>query len=196
MTTQLEKVYYTETEYLALEEHASSRSEYLNGKIIRMAVRTTNHNEITGNIYSYLKFSLKTQAYKVYIENVRLWIEHYKIYTYPDVMVIENQPIYYGQGTSTITNPSIIFEVASKSTKNYDQGDKFDFYGSLPYLKEYVLVEQSKYHVIVHTKTLESKWILSEYEEPETTLELTSLSLSLPLKEIYAGINLNLDDEE
>ena len=95
-------------------------------------------------IYANLWFRFKTKQYKVYIENVRLWIERYQIYTYPDVMIVENQPIYYGQGTSTITNPSVIFKVASKSTKNYDQGDKFDYYRSLPELKEYILVEQSQ----------------------------------------------------
>ena len=73
---------------------------------------------------------------KIYLENVRLWIERYQIYTYPDVMIVENEPIDQGKGTSTVTNPSILFEVASKSTKNYDQGDKFDFYRSLPSLKE------------------------------------------------------------
>jgi len=109
---------------------------------------------------------------------------------------VEKQPLYHGKGTSTIINPSVIFEIASKSTKNYHQGDKFDFYRSLADLKEYIIVEQSRYHVISHTKTLEGKWILTEYEEPETVLELTSLSLSIPLEEIYAGIDFSREDED
>ena len=197
MTTQIEQRYYTPTEYLKLEEVAEYRSEYINGEIIAMAGGTTRHNEITGSIYAYLRFNLlKNKPYKVYIENVRLWIERHQIYTYPDVMVVENEPIYQGKGIYTITNPYIIFEVASKSTKNYDQGDKFDFYRSLSSLKEYVIVEQSRCHVILNTKTVEGKWILSEYEDLEIVLDLTSLSLSIPLKEIYAGIDFNLEDGE
>ncbi len=196
MTTQLKKTYYTPAEYLALEKQSTYRSEYINGKIIRMPGGTTEHNEIVTNICVYLKPLLRKINAKIYLENVRLWIEYHKIYTYPDVMISENQPLYHSQGTSTITNPSIIFEVASKSTKNYDQGDKFDFYKSLPCLKEYVIVEQSKYHVIAYTKTIDGKWILSEYETQETALELTSLSLSIPLEEIYAGIDFNLEDED
>jgi Uma2 family endonuclease len=40
-------------------------------------------------------------------------------------MVIEGEPNYYGTSTTTITNPSLIVEVLSKSTQNYDQGKSF-----------------------------------------------------------------------
>jgi Uma2 family endonuclease len=56
---------------------------------------------------------------------VRLWIPKHRQYTYPDVMVIEGEPVYTGTSTTTVTNSSLIVEVLSKSTENYDQGNKF-----------------------------------------------------------------------
>ncbi len=53
----------------------------------------------------------------------RLWVEDYRLYTYPDVMVIAGEPIYHGTGTTTVTNQLLIVEVLSKSTKDYDRGD-------------------------------------------------------------------------
>ena len=99
----------------------------------------------------------------MFTENVRVWIEKYQIHTYPDVMIIKDQPIYHGKETTTVTNPCLIIEAASKSTKNYDQGDKFDYYRSLYSLQEYIVVEQSRIHVLQHTKANTHQWLLTEY---------------------------------
>ncbi len=69
--------------------------------------------------------------------------------TYPDVMLIEGEPIYYETGKTTVTNPRLIVEVLSKSTQNYDQGDKFLYYRSLPELQEYILISQSRPYIII-----------------------------------------------
>ncbi|GAB1544724.1 hypothetical protein NUACC21_74000 [Scytonema sp. NUACC21] len=122
MQLQTKKI-FTPEEYLELEEKAEYKSEYRDGEIVPMAGGTTNHNEIAGNLYSNLKVSLKGRDYRVYIGDVRLWIPRYRQYTYPDIMVIQGQPVYTGTSTTTVMNPSFIAEVLSTSTKNYDQGD-------------------------------------------------------------------------
>ena len=78
---QLQPRTYTPEEYLKLEEQAEYKSEYRDGEIIPMTGGTTNHNEISGNIYANLKFGLKKQNYRVYIADVRLWIPRYRLYT-------------------------------------------------------------------------------------------------------------------
>ena len=180
---------YTPEEYLALEADSDIRHEYLNGEIRVMAGGTTNHNEIVTNLCVALKPRLRKENYRLFTENIRVWIEKYRVYTYPDVMVIANEPIYYGKGTTTVLNPCLIIEVASKSTKNYDQGDKFDYYRSLSSLQEYILVEQSRIHVLQHTKTNDHQWLLTEYEEDSQNFSLSILPLSLSLAEVYEGVN-------
>ncbi len=183
---------YTPEEYLKLEEQAESKSEYHDGEIVPMTGGTTNHNEICLNIAANLKFGLRKQNYRVYIGDVRLWIPRYRVYTYPDVMVIKGEPIYADRGTTTVTNPILIAEVLSKSTQNYDQGDKFAYYRSIPEMEEYILISQKKYHVMQYSKTQIGKWLLSEYETENSAIQLTSANFELELSEIYTGVDFTL----
>ncbi len=139
MQVKTEKCYYTSEEYLELEKTAEYKSEYHNGKIIPMTGGTTKHNIIAGNFYKRFPLRIKEQSYKVFFADVRLWIPLKNRYVYPDVMVIQGKPIYAGTGKTTVTNPLIIVEFLSKSTNNYDQGEKFDFYRSIPEFREYIL---------------------------------------------------------
>jgi Uma2 family endonuclease len=189
MQLHTQKGSYTPEEYLELEEAADYKSEYRDGEIVPMTGGTTNHNKIALNFAANLKFALRGQDYDIYIGDVRLWIPRYRQYTYPDVMVIQGEPIYTGTSTTTVMNPLLIVEVLSKSTKNYDLGDKFIYYRSIPEFKEYILIDQTKYHVMQYTKTLEGRWLLTECESEKTILELSSIEFQINLKEIYEKVN-------
>ena len=191
MQLQVKSHYYTPEEYLELEEKAEYKSEYRNGEIVAMAGGTTNHNEIAGNLYANLKFALRKKNYRVYIGDVRLWIPRYRQYTYPDVMVIEGEPIYADKGTTTVTNPLLIAEVLSKSTQNYDLGDKFAYYRSIPELKEYILIAQKKFHLMQYQKMEDNKWLLSEYENEDAVINLATVDFEIELSEIYTGVNFS-----
>ncbi|EFA71377.1 Uma2 family endonuclease [Cylindrospermopsis raciborskii S07] len=183
-------VHYTPEEYLELEEKSDCKNEYRNGEIINMAGGTTNHNKLAGNFYFYLNLALNDLNYEVYISDVKLWIPKYRQFTYPDLMVIESEPIYYGNNTTIITNPLLIAEVLSKSTKDYDQGDKFLYYRSIPQFKEYILIDQTKHYVMQYVKNNENQWFLTEYETEDAVLNVASIKLKLPLKELYKKVNL------
>ena len=122
--------------------------------------------------------------------DVRLWIPRYRLYTYPDVMLIKGEPIYADKGTTTVTNPIAIAEVLSSSTQNYDLGDKFIYYRSIPEMQEYILISQQQHHIIQYTKT-EAGWLLSEYETEEAVIQLGSVDLKLELAELYSGVDFN-----
>jgi len=189
MQLQIQKRYYTPEEYLELEETADYKNEYRDGEIVPVTGGTTNHNKLALNFAANLKFGLKGQDYEIYIGDVRLWIPRYRQYTYPDVMVIEGEPIYTGTGKTTVMNPSLIVEVLSKSTKNYDLGDKFIYYRSIPEFKEYILIDQTKYHVMQYAKNIDNQWLLSEQISPEAVLKLSSIEFQLSLQDIYEKVN-------
>ncbi|ACK65320.1 protein of unknown function DUF820 [Rippkaea orientalis PCC 8801] len=183
--------YYTSEEYLAQEETAEIRHEYIKGEIIPMTGGTPNHNAITLNVASYLKLGLRGQDYKVYLVDLRLWIPAVQVYTYPDIMVIKGQPILVDNRKDTIINPTVIIEVLSKSTNNYDQGDKFNYYCSIPTFQEYILVDQYRYHVKHYIKQDQQSWLLTNYYSATDTLKLTSFDLEIPLGEIYEDITFD-----
>lgn len=186
---------YTPEEYLVLEEAAEYKSEYRNGEIVPRTGGTTNHNQVVGNFSAHLYFAFRRQNYRVFMNDVRLWTTRYKFYTYPDIMVIEGEPNYYENRVDTVTNPQIIVEVLSKSTKNYDRGDKFDCYRSIPEFKEYILIDQYKFHVEQFSKTSEGKWLLSNYESAEAVLTLSSVDFTVALSDIYERVDFELRED-
>jgi Uma2 family endonuclease len=192
---QLLQKTYTPAEYLELEEKAEFRSEYRDGEIVPMAGGTTNHNRISLNIATNLTFSLKGQSYEVYMSDVRLWIPPNRQYTYPDVMLIQGEPVYLENTTATVTNPRLIVEVLSKSTGNYDRSEKFDYYRSIPTLQEYILIDQSCYHVLQYVKTSPTQWLLTDYNQTEGIVKLGSIDLALSLKDIYDRVNFDEIEE-
>lgn len=195
MQIQTPKKYYTPEEYLQLEEMAEFKNEYRNGQIVPMTGGTTNHNEISLNFCTNFKSTMRGKNYKIYMGDVKLWIPRYRIYTYPDIMVIQGEPIYEGAGTTKVTNPLMIVEVLSSSTKNYDRTDKFRFYRSIPELKEYIMIDQYEYFIEQFTKNSEGQWVLTEYESAEDILFLEQIDFQISFSELYAGVNFGIGEE-
>jgi Uma2 family endonuclease len=191
-----EKRYYTPEEYLALEEAAIDKSEYHDGEIIPMTGGTTNHNSIIINLIANLKFGLRGKNYSLFTSDVRLWIPLTRRYVYPDIMVIQGEPVYQENNQTIVTNPLVIIEVLSNSTKDYDRGGKFFFYRSIPEFREYILIDQYSYHIEQFAKNSKSKWELTEYDSEESVLTLESVEFQIPLREIYQGINFEAKAEE
>lgn len=188
MIAQLTQTTYTPAEYLSLEEQAEQRHELINGEMIAMAGGTTNHNEITTNLCILLKPLVRQKGGKLYVENVKLWIPEPEVFTYPDVMVIPGAVDYYGSTQTTVTNPSLIMEVLSPSTRDYDQGQKFEFYRSLSSLQEYVLVDPERVYIMLYGRQNDGSWLLSILEDLAGELVLGSVGVRLAIAEIYEGI--------
>ncbi|MBW4694101.1 MAG: Uma2 family endonuclease [Lyngbya sp. HA4199-MV5] len=183
-----EQHYYSPEAYLELEEHAEFRSEYHNGQIFPMAGGTPNHNRIVVNLVSALDSAFADQPYDVFTSDLRLWIPRKRLYTYPDVMVVAGELALVEGRKDTITNPVAIVEVLSESTKNYDRGEKFEFYRTLFSFREYLLIDQTKIHVEHCTKTTDNTWLLAEYEDIETTLNFAAIPFQISLTSIYKKV--------
>ncbi|NJL88480.1 MAG: Uma2 family endonuclease [Coleofasciculaceae cyanobacterium SM2_1_6] len=185
-TTQV----YSPEEYLALEIISETRNEYIHGEIIPMARGMPNHNQIVLNIAGTLNFSLKRQPYRVFVVDQRLWIPQERSYTYPDVMVVSGDFILQEGRKDTITNPTLIIEVLSKSTGKYDQTEKFTFYRSLPTFQEYLLVDQHHYSVQHYVKTGVKKWEFQEYDTLEEEIKFDTIPCTIALADIYDKVDI------
>ncbi|MBD6620311.1 Uma2 family endonuclease [Komarekiella sp. 'clone 1'] len=189
-----EQRYYSPEEYLEIEVNSEERHEYIDGQIILMTGGTPNHNQIALNLSGTLNFLLKRQPYRVFVTDQRLWVPNRRIHTYPDVMVVKT-PLEYQEGRrDTLMNPVFIAEVLSKSTKSYDRDEKFAAYRTIPNFQEYVLIDQYKMHVEQYFKTDNNKWIFSEYEDEEVTLNLASVPCQVLLADIYDKVDFNAEE--
>ncbi len=195
MISQTEKKHYTTDEYLTLEEKATEKHEYRDGEIVFMTGGTTNHNQIALNFCRKFPLTIKNQDYYIYINDVRLWIAQYRVYTYPDVMVIKGKPIYEGTGTINVTNPLIIVEILSKSTQDYDRTDKFTYYRSIPEFQEYILIDQYRFYVAQYVKQEDEKWLFNDYQGEEAVLKLASDDFEISFQDLYERVDFQLEEK-
>ncbi len=187
--------YFTPEEYLTLEEAAEDKSEYLDGEIIPMTGGSTNHNHISLNMSIALRLALKGLDYNVFMGDVRLWMPKKRFYTYPDVMVIAGKPEYYNNRKDTVINPQVIVEVLSKSTKNYDRNDKFQFYQTLPTFQEYILIDQSRVYVEQYCKLANKRWSYTQYDEEDAALVFNFFQVEVPLADMYEKVDFEAENE-
>ena len=185
--------YYTPEEYLEFEINSSERHEYIDGEIVPMTGGLPNHNRLILNLASALNFALRKQAYDVFVTDQRVWIPKQRIYTYPDIMVVEGALQLQSGRKDTITNPLLIVEVLSKSTQTYDQGNKFKFYRTIPGFQEYILIDQYSIHVEQYYKTESNQWIFSEEDGEESVLKLNKVPFEVVLGDIYNKVDFNAD---
>ncbi len=186
---------YTPEEYLALEETAEYKSEYHDGEIIPITGGTTNYNRITLNVCRKFPYTIKGQPYEIFAADVRLWIPATRRYVYPDVMVIQGKPIYQGKNTTTVTNPTMIVEVLSKSTAAYDRSDKFAAYRSIPSCQEYILIDQNRYHIEQYSKIREKQWKFTEYDSGQDVISLAAVEFQFTLSELYEQVDFSETEE-
>ncbi len=191
MIQTLEQHTYTHEEYLEFETASDERHEYVNGEIRPITGGTPDHNEIAINLATLLKTTLRGKPYRIFGADQRLWIPDRNLYTYPDVMVVK-KPLQLQTGrTDTITNPCFIAEVLSKSTQDYDHGEKFSAYRTLESFCEYLLIGQYQIHVEHYIKTSANQWLMSEYKDPSVTLSLSAFEAQIKIVDLYENIDFD-----
>src|ERR1044072_9754283 len=125
------KNYFTPEEYLEMERKADCKNEYFNGEIFAMGGASPRHVLIVTNVVSELRTQLKNRPCTVYSTDLRVRVSATGLYTYPDVIVVCGEPRFADDHRDTLLNPTLIVEVLSNSTKDYDRGDKFEQYRAL-----------------------------------------------------------------
>ena len=190
---QNNQTFVTLDEYRAISETAEERLEYRNGEIFTMTGGTSNHSTITVNITSSLFIALRDTDLRIYNGDMRIWIPEFNCGTYADTLIINGEPEFNGTRNDEILNPLLIVEVLSPSTEDYDRGEKFRKYRSIPSLSEYLLISQSEVYIEHYSKsdfTSEKGdiWQLQVSDRLDQKITLPSLNIEIPLTEIYRRI--------
>ena len=176
-------------EYLTLDRAAEVQSEYHDGELFPLVAVSWAHGVIQNNVGWRLGERLISSACRVSSAGVRVRSTATK-FVIPDIVVVCGKPAMTDEHQDTITNPRVIIEILSPSTENYDYGGKFILYRLLESFEEYLLVSQDRARVEVFRKAPDHRWILSTYEGLEAVVPVESLGISLPLAEVYAGLEL------
>ncbi len=195
MSTAPSKRQFTLAEYLALESDSLEKHEFYQGEIYAMAGASISHNEITANILARLHALLHGKGCRPYGSDQRIRIKKVNLYTYSDTAVICGPIERDDADRQAALNPRAIFEVLSKSTENYDRGQKWEFYQQIPSLREYVIVSQEESKVTRYFRDEGGPWRYLLTSGLENVLALESLGCKLPLAEIYENVTFGPEEE-
>ncbi len=131
-------------DYLAWERQQPVRHEFVRGEVFAMAGGTPRHNALCVNVAAALHAALRGGPCRTFSSDQRVGLGPGERYVYPDVTVVCG-PVRLEQGsTDVVANPTVLVEVLSESTEQYDRGLKWDGYRRIAALTDYVLVSQSE----------------------------------------------------
>lgn len=172
-------------EYLALEEIAAVKHEFLGGHVWAMAGGTPAHAAIAANVIALLSAQLRGRPCRVFTSDLRIRVLATGLGTYPDVTLVcgqlETDPA--DRRGNTVTNPLVLVEVLSPSTEEYDRGEKLAHYQRIPSLAEVVLIAHDERRLEVWRRE-GGHWTLDVFR-PGEGARLASLGGELAVDEVY-----------
>jgi len=177
-------------EYLEMEEASQDKHEYYKGEVFAMIGFKVPHNIIAVNLLMALGHKLKGKSCRPFNSNQRIHIAKNSLFTYPDISIICGEIKTLNDDNWNVLNPTVLIEILSPSTKNYDRGEKFMLYRDIVTLKEYILVNSETIHIEVFRLNTSNHWELEEYRAVSEVLQLPAVNVSVLLTEIYEGTNL------
>lgn len=180
--------YVTPAEYLAFEREAEDRHEYYKGEIYLMSGASFKHNIIEDNVRVLIGSYLKGKKCRSFGSNLRVHVPKNTLYTYPDILIVCNEPKFVDGEFDTLLNPAVLIEILSPSTGNYDRGAKFDLYREIETLKEYILIDSASAHIINYLKNEDSTWVLRESKNLDDSFSISSINFHCLASDIYAGV--------
>jgi Uma2 family endonuclease len=193
---------YSLSEYFALEEaNREVKYEYLNGDVVAMAGAQPEHNSICTNLITTLTNSIrrKKKPCRVYPSDQRVKSElkaSGKLgYFYPDVTVVCGKPEFADDTPRTLLNPTVVIEVLSDSTYQYDFNEKRLYYALQESVQEMLFINYEKLGVVLVSRDGEA-WRIADYQSLKDKIVLRSIGIELPMKEVYRDVSFQKSNKK
>jgi Uma2 family endonuclease len=183
--------YISAEQYLEMERASNEKHEYYKGEVFAMSGASLRHNIIAGNININIAPFLKGKGCRIYGSDLRIHIPENTLYTYPDFSIICGKAETTDTFTDNVTNPAVILEILSKSTRDYDRGTKFHLYRGIKTLKEYILIDSTSISVELFMRQEDNSWKLTEYKQLPDSFYISTIGLTLFLKDIYDDVSFD-----
>ena len=171
-------------DYLAGEQQAEQRHEYIDGQVYAMTGASRRHGLIVNALVYAMTPAARRKGCQLFSSDMKLRLEisGKTIFYYPDLLLTcdpQDREPYFS------TSPCTIVEVLSDSTARIDRREKLLAYQTLPSLQAYLLVEQDVQRVELYRRS--NAWQVEYFEQGEIPLEC--LDMALPVNEIYVDVS-------
>lgn len=184
----------TEQQYLAVERAATERHVFLDGEIHAMAGESPAHGDISANLIGTVVIQLKGSPCRARTKDTKvrsgptLSSGETKrcLFSYPDVVVICDEPEYLDEQEDVILNPKVIMEILSASTEAFDRGEKFLRYQTWnTSLTDYLLISQDQPRIEHYTRQPDGAWLYRHTIGVGASVEIPSITCTLKLADVY-----------
>ena len=182
------RLHYDYADYLRSLEMSELKLEYSDGVIYAMAGGTKAHAQLSASVIGVL-YRLLPEPCKAATSDMKVRVEATDLSTFPDVSVVCGDAIAPAVDPNAITNPTLLVEVTSRSTEDYDRGDKLSQYKQIPSLRVVLFVSHRSQR-ITRVEREGSTWHEREFRAGEA-VSVAMPALEISVDEIYRGITLD-----
>ena len=176
------RIQWTADEYLARELRSAAKHEFLDGEIYAMAGATLRHDTIAANVIFLITGLVRGSACRAFTSDQRIHVAATGLYTYADGGVACGRWQVHTDGMSLL-NPTLLFEVLSPSTRDYDRGAKLEHYRQIASLRHVLIIDQPDRRIEHHRRGDDGAWTLTTLHAG--SVDLGDLGGSIALDEIY-----------
>ena len=177
----------TEEEYLRLERAAEAKSELVDGEIFAMPGKPLVHVVLAVKLSTGLSLMLRGRDCIVLGSDMRIRTQRSGSYVYPDVSIVCGKPQTHQTADDILTNPTVVVEVLSPATADYNRGKKFELYREIASLQDYIMVHTGSVHV-EHFSRQPGSWLFREYCGAESSVTIASIDCTVLLGDVYDEI--------
>ena len=181
--------HYSLDDYFVVETDSVIKHEYYRGEIFAMAGASVAHNHIAANVLAFLRYALRGTGCSAFGSDLRVHTPG-GLFTYPDVSVICGSVELVPDRADTATNPTVLVEVLSEATQEYDRGEKFSLYKAIPTLRDYVLIEQDRVAVEHWHLVRGGRWKRTVHRRQAAVVKLAAVRVDLPVADLYREVAL------
>ena len=175
------------SDYLNQERVGDTRHEYISGHVFAMSDSSELHNTVVGELFASIYARLPDDC-RAFMSDMKVKVEisGNTFFYYPDIVVSRgpNKGNQYYR-----SNPRLIVEVLSSSTRRTDLGEKLLNYSQVPSLLEYVIVHHDNPHVHVYRRS--NGW-QDEHFFLEDAFRLDSVALKMVVDKIYRKVRFDV----
>lgn len=179
------RLHYSYAEYLQLLADSDIKLEYCDGVIYAMAGGTPAHAQLGAAVIGIFRQALADRC-RVFSSDLKVRVEASGLSTFPDGSVVCGELQTSLIDPNAVINPSVLLEVTSPSTEDYDRGDKLSHYKQIPALRA-VLFVSHKSKTITLVERTESGWAERDFRSSEE-LSLLDPRLAFKVDDVYAGV--------
>ena len=184
---------WTEEEFFAWLERQETKYELVDGQpvprrapdpVTGMVGATQRHDRVAVNLIVALAGRLRGSACRPGTSDTAIRIPGRNI-RYPDVAVDCGR---LQDSERTATEPVLVAEVLSPSTRDFDQTEKLEEYRTVPTLRHILVIDPMQPRLLLHTRGAEGHWSAERIAGLDAAAALPALGIELPLAELYEGL--------